>query len=798
MRRFLPLLLLALLCIGSAHPAVATAAQESFVSIDARPAYEGAFRPATWMPFVVELTNSGPDRQVEVRIGTRQGAQYATRVDLPNSGRKSLTLYAYLTPASRRMVARLLSNGEELARQELTLQPANANARVVGVVAPDSVALRTPARLAPTTPLIAVALAPTSLPEQALGLSGLHALVLEDVRTDELSERQRVALQHWVIRGGQLIIGGGAELARTLDSLPPELRPASAGTVSPLPAESLFGPAAAGFAQVPYTALAPNTPAGNQPPYPVRFGALAGQEQAALELTLGRGAVTVLAFPLAHPALAGWEGTPALWGELLRSHNELPAGFAPENITFDGYVEGNLAGSLTSMPALEFPPLGLIIGLVLTYILLVGPGSYLVLKRLDRQSAGWVVVPAITLLFAGLTYGLGYMQRGGDVVMNTIALIEPVEGAAELARTRSFVGIFSPERRSYSLTATSKGDTAPLLRPISIQGPWDTSANAAGGVYLQDVNPGADTFELAQWSMRALSADSIVPFGPIEARVRLEGSTLTAEVRNGSAITLDDVAVVQGDRVVRLGTVAPGATASGELKRRQAPPGAFGPTTPVSYLVYGEEIDTQSRSGGQPMSLVVQQRVRLLDALYSYGPSLRGGQPLLVAWAADSDLELVPADLRADTQRSALVSLAPRVELGAGEATLGVGWVVPRFEVGQVNACFGGQGTGVTLGQEAVAFQLALPRDLAEFQASELTLVTASDGPWLDSITLELFDWRVGAWEPISLTGQQTEVGEPARFVGGGGGLRVRLANRDGQNSFGCVYVDARLKGSMP
>lgn len=801
LRRLLPLWAMLLLTLTGGAALAAPVAPASAITLVARPGYEGAFRPGSWMPIIVELENSGADKLVEVRVGSREGAQYATRVDLPNGGRKLVTLYVYLTSGSRRLTARLFSDGSELASQPITLQPVNANARIVAIVTPEGSAIRPPARLNNTTPLVAVRIAPADLPEHALGLSGFGSLLLEDVATADLSARQRDALRQWVMRGGQLIIGGGDGMERTLAGLPAELIPASVSAQLPVAAETLFGPTAAGIAPVPYAQLAPRQPDGNRAPYPVSLAALAGQELPALELSLGRGVVTALAFPLGHPALVGWETAPQLWAELLRVSAELPAGFAPENMTMDSFTEGNLAASLTSLPALDFPPLELLVGLVLIYIILVGPVTYLVLRRLDRQTLGWVVVPLITLLFAGLTYGFGFAQRGGDVVLNQVTLIEPVDGAVNQARVRAFVGVFSPERRSYSFAATGSGDAIPLLRPISVQGPWDVGGGGVGGVFLQDVAPGAgvDSFEIAQWSMRALSSDSVVPFGSVESRVMLDGATLSAEVRNASPYALEDVAVVQGERVARLGSIAPGETKRGELKRRQSgQPGAFGPAAPVSYLVYGEEMDAQSKQGGQPLPLLIQQRIRLLDALYNYGPSLRGGQPLLLAWADTTALQLVPADVLADEQHSAMLRSAPRVELAPGEATLGAGWLAPRFEGGQASACFGGQGTGITLGPQPALLQLTLPRDLYGFRPSELALLTSSDGPWLDDTTVELYDWAAGSWESVPITARQVAVAAPERFLSSGGALRLRLTSPQPQANFGCLYIDAKLKGAMP
>lgn len=807
--RPLLLLLLALAALATASltalpppaGAAAPAAQPAGVTLSARPAYEGGFRVGTWLPVVVDLANEGVDRVVQVRVGSREGAQYAATVDLPNSGRKSVTVYAYMTPASRRLVVRLLEGDQELAAQTLQLTPANQRARLVGVLAGQGAAVRPPARLSDGLSLVAVPLAPADLPDHPLGLSGLSALVLEEVATAELRPAQLTALAEWVARGGQLVLGGGPGLATTLAGLPEALRPAEVAAVAPAPAGSLFA-GVAGGADVPLAQLAPRPGPDGRAPYSVPIPAVAGPGTAALEQSLGRGAVVALALPLGHPALAAWEGAPLMWEQLLRPSLELPPGFAPDSMTVDGFVEGNLASTLTSLPALEFPPLGLLAGLVVAYIVLVGPVTFFVLRRLDRQALGWVVVPAITLLFAGLTLALGYALRGGDIVFNQVSLLEPVDGAPGQARVRTFVGLFSPERRDYALevAGTSAGGPPPLLRPISVQGPWDTSTPAGRGVYVQRAGADAEArdFEVAQWSLRALAADSTMSVEGLRATLRLAGDTLVGEVVNGSPLALTDVALIQGERVVRLGDLAPGEARSGELRRRQpAQPGAFGPTVPMSYLVFGEEMDSQSKAGGQPLPPDIQQRIRILDALYNYGPSPRGGQPLLIAWADTAGLAIRPTEQLAEQQHVAVISATPRLVLPDGEVELGQGWLAPRFESGMASVCFGGQGIGVTLGPQPATMQLVLPRDLFGLRPSELSLLTASDGQWLGDTQVELYNWESGAWEPQAISGRSVAVAEPGHFLGSHGAIRVRVIGGQAQANFGCIYVDARIKGAL-
>jgi hypothetical protein len=517
-----------------------------------------------------------------------------------------------------------------------------------------------------------------------------------------------------------------------------------------------------------------------------------------LEQSYGRGAVVALAFPLSHPVLLPWEGAQTMWEGLLRPLLELPPGSAPENMTLDGFVETNLASTLTSLPALEFPPMGVLVGLLIAYIVLVGPVTYLVLRRLDRQALGWVVVPAITLVFAALTYGLGYAQRGSDIVLNRVTLIEPVDGAAGEARARTFVGLFSPERRAYVLQMRSPdpASSSVLVRPVSVQGPWDNGALATGGVFVQGLDAAARSFEVSQWSLRALTVDGAASVSGLAVTLHVEGDKLTGKVVNGSTMALKDVVVVQGDQLVRLGDLAPGEVRSGDLKRRGNQGGGAGITTPVSYLIYGEEMDKQGMSG-QPLSADLQQRVRVLDALYNYGPSPRGGQPLFFAWSDTTALTVTPEAQRVDQKDLTLITGSPRLQVTGDELRLGQGWLAPRYEEGVASICFGGQGAGLTLGAQPAVMQLSLPRDLFGLRPSELRLLTASDGPWMNNTLVELFDWTSGAWVAQAATERNVVVEGPERFLGGHGVIRVRLTNDQGQPNFNCVYVDARIRGSL-
>ncbi len=797
-RLFLAFCCVILLSVLVAPCLAAPAAQSAGIRLQARSLYGETVRSGTWLPIVLELENSGIDRALQVRVGDRAGAQYAVAVDLPGQSRKTVTVYAYLSSISSRLLVRLLEGDQELASTTLQLLQAGNRTHMLGVVTGQGDVLRPPNRLADDQRLLTVPIALADLPTHALGLSGLQALVLDDLLTSELSAEQLQAIEGWVLRGGQLILSGGTGLERTLAGLPSTLRPAMVMGVDALPATSLLGPGVVGAADLPVARLAP-TPA-IPPPYRLPLP-LRAVEPPALAQSLGRGSVTAIAVPLTHPTLVAWEGAVELWTALLQFSSELPPGTTPDLMTFDGFVEGNLAATLTSLPALQFPPLGLLAGLLSAYILLVGPGTYLLLRRLDRLALGWIIVPALTLLFAALSYGLGYAQRGGDVMLNQVALIEPDE-AAPLARVRSFVGLFSPHNRTYALSVTTAtSETTPLLlRPISLQGPWDTS-NSGGGIYLQEPGPTTrvDAFTVSQWSMRSLSGDSTFRGPLVAAQITLDGEHLTGEVRNQSSISLQDVTLLQGERVLHLGDLAPGERSGGALLRRaEVMPGMFGAAPPISYLVYGEELDRQSKPGSPPLAPEIQQRIRILDGLFSYGPSWQSGQLLVLAWVATPMLKVEPAEQRTDAQYLTLISATPRIVAPSGQISLDQAWLIPRFESGLNSACFGNSGTGLSLGPQPSVLQMLLPRSLYGMRATALRLKLSADNQLPDDLTVEFYNWATGLWAAQTLTAGATEVPDPAALLGSHGAMRLRLTSAEAQLKAGCVYLNLNLQGTLP
>ncbi|MGB9736806.1 MAG: hypothetical protein C0184_10255 [Chloroflexus aggregans] len=773
-RWLMVLVVLTIAVVGQFAP---VAAQNTDVRLTVRPAFQGFFHPGTWLPVEVEVANEGVDRTAEIVIGPTGGPFFSTILDLPGGSRKGVTVYVYLYNQPSRIQAQLLVNGTEVATATAQVQSVREGL-LIGVVGTQQP--RLPAQLEDGTRITTVPLTPSDIPADGLGLSPFDALIVTDVASDELQSDQREAVRAWVLRGGTLLINGDSGLAHTLAILSDDLIPVTLdGFLSPL-ADLPLRP----------LRLIPRTFTVDQPfmvPLPKLPNGLAWGRW------YGDGQSIVLGFDLATPELVNWSGWHALWQVLLPSSPFVPPNLASITKLYPTFLEENLANALMSLPAFDLPSLNLIVILLGCYVVVVGPVTYLVLRRLDRLALGWIVVPVVTLMFAVIAYGIGYNLRGGDVIISQLSLINTY--AAPIGRERSFVGVFSPDRSTYRLRST---DDDVLIRPIQVQGPWSSEV-PANGRYLQGVSDTVvEDLEIPQWSLRAVAIDRVVPIDVLEAQLIVNGDEVQGTVVNRGERTLEDVVVVYGDLISRLGSLAPGERWVSRLER---PAHAYDGIS-LSYLIYGEQFDAMARLA-RPMPTDLQLKSRVLDALYGYGTAIRGKQPLVFGWYTMPETMITPVDRRATRQQIVLLHSLARLRLEDGEeVVLTNGGFAATFEriTNASSPCYSGNVLGAAPNVEPVVLRFTLPRDLIGLRPDSITINVRADMFWSGQI--EVYDWVDGVWVllPTEAVFQMSsvEVPQPERVLGGHGVLRVRMQSRDQTQGVSCIYLDPTVQGRLP
>ena len=129
-------------------------------------------------------------------------------------------------------------------------------------------------------------------------------------------------------------------------------------------------------------------------------------------------------------------------------------------------------------------PFGWVAGFIVLYILLIGPGDYFFLKKvLKRMELTWITFPTIVITVSLLAYYAAYVVKGTDLRVNKMDVVD-IDLETNRARGTSWINLFSPQNRDYSiavkpLSPTAEPPTDPNRSSSRRRGPRSSSPGSA-------------------------------------------------------------------------------------------------------------------------------------------------------------------------------------------------------------------------------------------------------------------------------------------------------------------------------
>lgn len=780
--------LLGLFALASALllPANVLAQGSAPVQMTVTPLYDGNYTEGTWLPLRVALQNGGGDLRARLEANTLQSTvRFGADVDLPGGARKDVTLYVLPDGQSTSLDVVLLDGTTELARAAIKVR-ARSGERLLGLIATQPLTLALPRREdLKTLPLLPLALTPDQLPDQALGLGGLSTILIQHADTSAWSDAQRLALVGWVANGGQLVLGGGSDARASLAGVPPELQPTTIGGTQSLP-----GAALSAFAGITTTQLSALDGVALTPEAGSSV-ALGDDVPLIVERPFGQGRVQQLAFAADSPALASWNGVAAFWDRLLRPVEPSTAITGPLGARVEDARERLLTSTLSYLPALDLPSAGPLLALLLVYFVVIGPAVYVLLRRLNLQNWGWLIIPAITLVFSAVTFGLGFAFRASDTVLNQITVVEPL--ASGNARVRTLVGMYGANRTSYRLDFGG----APVLRPLrAISGQYGPISGGDGS-YVQGEHASAQ-IDVPAWSLRGLLAEAIQPLPVIDAEITIKPTGISTRVVNPLDQPLHDVAVSYGQQVVRLGDIPPGQQAEATwldpktIEAQGLPP----LSDRLGFLLFQQAIEEGRKPGNIP-DRQVMLRQGIVDALLDNGTLPASPRPTLVAWLDTSPMAAtLTGNAQVASGQTTLLLARPRI-VAQGTLTLGQGWLNLDFGTKAIPTCNVANDVGLPASAVPVSMTLTLPLELAPLQPTKLTLTFSSERTWPNAgVRTALYNWQERRWDEQSFDGPgDLVVNEPTRYLQRGRVL-VQFNGRIGEAA--CLKAYGTVQGTLP
>ncbi len=439
------------------------------------------------------------------------------------------------------------------------------------------------------------------LPRDAIGYESFNAVVLAagtsgDSWLAELTpEDQRVrALIDWVESGGRLVLSCGSAAAAVVAPGGPlaELAPgdyAGSETLSLATAIERYSeaPIESGSIELGGATLAVSRFDNLRGKVVAFAGRTDDETPLVIRTPRGFGEVTLVTFDLDATPLKGWKGRGALMQRLL--------GIEPRSGTTNQYggwnngdrdVVNRLISRLDrAFTGVKTAPFLLVVGLVVLYLLLIGPGDYFFVKKvLKRVEATWVTFPLLVIGTSAAAFAGAYWLKGDKLRVNQVEIVD-VEAATGRVRGTLVTHLFSPRASRYDLALAAKSLGGQTVRPD-----WSTTAwlgkpgyglggmtsggggTGASGVRIDyridatpELNPNQDTvagLPVQVWSTKTLvSRYATQSSRRVESTLAPDGDGLIeGTLTNDSGAELVDCRLLHGSWAWRLDDLGDGET----------------------------------------------------------------------------------------------------------------------------------------------------------------------------------------------------------------------------------------------
>ena len=433
----------------------------------------------------------------------------------------------------------------------------------------------------------------------------------------------------------------------------------------------------------------------------------------------GAGQVVLVGADLASEALASWPAAVTFWNRVdptTQAIDQFLGGASDRD-----QMRSSMRNALSTLPTLTVPSAELLIGVIVAYILLIGPISYVALRRWDRRELAWVTAPILIVTFSACSFGIGRTIKGTDIVVNQVAIVRTTSAGTAMVET--FAGVFSPDRSTYDLSV----DADALLAPIPGDGFVDDgTAPAPGGTMIEQGRPAhLRGLSIASFGFAGIEASAIADAEPaLEVTWAVRDGVAVGTVTNVSDEPLTDVALVSSAGGERIGDLAPGASAEFQF----GDPNFNGSS--ASDQVYG--------FGGFDNATDEQRRVALrrqvIDALVGYGgwagmeAVAFGRGPFVIGWhEGEGVLPVQVDDVTTRRLTSVVEVVAVQPGIGTGEVTVRPAQMSVSVTEIDGDVVGGFEAGNVIINDGFVTFGIALPLEASGLDASEVEIVVGPD-----------------------------------------------------------------------
>jgi len=374
-----------------------------------------------------------------------------------------------------------------------------------------------------------------SFPDNSELLETFGAIIIDDFHSESLTDSQKSALLNWVEEGGLLVIGTGLNADKTLKGLDSVFDFSINGNDTAF----CFG----GTANIANISI-PNSEV------------LDSENSKPLTqlVEVGDGKIVVHSFELGEDPVTTMDGIVDYLSVYYR--NILPDRFSA-NRNYNYYP--NQINSVNRLPSIEKSQLMTLFIILAAYIVVVGPICYLVLKKKDKREKGWVVIPAIAVVFTGAIFAISSSSYQKDALLNFMSYTNLNSNSPV---TDVSLGLRTPDKGNVSFEINDR-----LFLNDNSDYYYDNSTSSSDAdkclysVATDDSSTSVTYFDQSSWQSNILNTTiPDVPANGIEGSFTVEGSNIVGKITNNMDYDLMDVFVGFGGQYQKVGYIAAGDT----------------------------------------------------------------------------------------------------------------------------------------------------------------------------------------------------------------------------------------------
>ncbi|MHB1001817.1 MAG: DUF7408 domain-containing protein [Armatimonadota bacterium] len=772
------------------------------VTMDVTIGFNSVTKSNTWTPIAVDLSNPGGSaingvlRIAQTDQTNGEASVCSVKVDLPPGSNKRYYAYAKLREYGS-VVAALQSGINTIAYKKIDpamLSPADnkivvsigSKASGLSFLQGEKVKQFIPGKQ-PETVINIGTIDKDKLPDRPSAYDCADVLVVSDLSSASVDPKCLKAIGMWVASGGTLVVGTGANYRSFQNRFFDEMLPVKITGAVNLP--SLSSLSALGAVRFPQGQVAV---AGSTPKSEI-CESVVMQSGVPVVATrrYGAGSVVFLAFDYLSSPFKDWNGQTAFWKYIIisanpskivtpssQSWNMQNPSYAYQYQHNTGIWNDTLASVVESNPAVKAPSFAFIGSFLLLYLIVLVPGNYIVLKKRRQLEKAWFTTLGIVAVFSTLTYGVGYMMKGGHVQMQECSLITGTSGE-RYASVITDASIFSPARRSYDMQVD---DPFALSQIMNMQG---KAVNP--DFYLGD-STDVENIRMSMWSSKTFESTSGIDLGgSIKSDILVSGDGISGSIRNGTGLNLKNCAVVFG------------------LDKAKIPD-----------MRRGADISVSSRLDSQVMAAIPAGDKKIDEKVIAFAEkaACRVGAPVLIA-EVERDRQVFKLNKRGvQTQSVEFVLIKLNYRMGDDSVIF-----LPGSIKGKIIKSQGSLDTDVSQMPESmknVKGAIVVHFYYDAYVISSFKLPSSTDGQ-ISSLSLNsyvkevqygqgnnnkpvvnfsVYNYATGKWDPV-VNGPGIRIKEPSKHIGQNNEVRVKagMKPKSGGEAFVSFSISALAKG---